>query len=514
MAESDVEDRARLAWRHPSHPHFLAPKDPAEIHAAHGGRWFCDVHQAAGYQGVSPAGQMWRCTGGCDFDVCAACLTSAARACSGHPHPMLEADPSVLHAAFAGKWFCDGCQPLGWTGGSPAGPMHHCIEGCDFDLCQMCLTPVHGLSWSFAGSRFKQRYDTTATPQYQHQVVGAVHAWTRRGTHAARHGVAAAAVHEFFTRIQQNAASAGGLAEFLNEVQPVAVRMWTSAEQLAGKELCGILNEALRDDEAVDHTAVISRALNAFCVQRSAGSGPSLQTRWPTSNETVRGGGLPQQHHAFFTVGTRYTAWPCFSPPRQTVPRPMPSCSDKPRSRSCGPSASIPRYAATTSTSSTGPTTPRAARPSSSSRPSLPSRCSAFRGAPSRTGRARTRSWSRSRRTILRWSGRSTCLWRHGPDVIWRMRNSYMYHFFELLERKTKRLLAWADDILDCTCTALSAVHRAVKCMFRTSCTSLPSTSVPRPAPSSDLRPVWPLCADWEDLQYAASSFVPKSRSR
>jgi hypothetical protein len=181
--------------------------------------------------------------------------------------------------------------------------MHRCVEGCDFDLCQVCLVPAM-VSWSFASSRFKQRYDATATPQYQHQVVGAVHGLVQ--AHAARHGVTAAAVHEFFRRVEQNAAHAGGLVEFFNEVQHVAVRMWTSAEQLDGKELCWILNEALREDEAVDHTAVISRALNAFCVRRQAGGGPSLQTRWPASNETVRGGGLPRRHRPFFTIGKRY----------------------------------------------------------------------------------------------------------------------------------------------------------------------------------------------------------------
>ena len=127
-------------WRHPSHPHFLMPADPAVVHARHGGKWFCDVHQAEGYSGSSPEGQMWRCASGCDFDACSACLQSAARSCAHHTHRLLEADPGAVHSGIhAGRWFCDVHQVSGYSGASPAGPMWRCFAGCDFDACQLCM---------------------------------------------------------------------------------------------------------------------------------------------------------------------------------------------------------------------------------------------------------------------------------------------------------------------------------------------------------------------------------------
>ena len=157
---------------------------------------------------------------------------------------------------------------------------------------------------TFARSRFKEVYSRTPAVQYPHEILGAVHGVVQ--AYAGKHGISEAEVHDFFSRVQSNAVRAGGLDEVLNDVQYVAVRMWTTAEQLCGRELCGLINEALREDSAVEHTAVFCRALNAFCVKRRADGGVSQIVRWPDSNEVVRGGGLPARHRAFFTVGKKY----------------------------------------------------------------------------------------------------------------------------------------------------------------------------------------------------------------
>ena len=88
------------------------------------------------------------------------------------------------------------------------------------------------------------------------------------------------------------------------------MRLWTTAETLPpadGRELCAILNAALRADEpsTVEHAAMMTHAINAHCVtRRKAG----MLVRWPAANVTYRGGAMPVQHRAFFTAGTRYRA--------------------------------------------------------------------------------------------------------------------------------------------------------------------------------------------------------------
>merc|ERR1711939_98255 len=100
------------------------------------------------------------------------------------------------------------------------------------------------------------------------------------------------------------------MEELLHEVHHVAVRMWTGTAELEGKELCSILNEAIREDVATEHTVVISRALNSYlCIKRRKGAGAVHRPiRWPEGNQTFRGGGLPPLHRHFFVVGKMYRA--------------------------------------------------------------------------------------------------------------------------------------------------------------------------------------------------------------
>merc|ERR1711904_548941 len=88
----------------------------------------------------------------------------------------------------------------------------------------------------------------------------------------------------------------------------VAVRLWTSAHTLRGRELCSVLNEAIRNDkpDVIIHAAVITHAINAFCVTRR-GSGAGI-VRWPPTNRTYRGGAMPRDLRSFFEPGKRYRA--------------------------------------------------------------------------------------------------------------------------------------------------------------------------------------------------------------
>ena len=130
-------------WRHPYHLHPLDVADPAVVHRQSNGEWFCDRCQPAGWSGQSPVGRMWRCTSGCDYDLCDRCVQHATIQCSSHVHPLLEADPTVVHRQHGGKWFCDGCgigrRVLQCS--SPTGKMWRCTCGCDFDLCDRCCVP-------------------------------------------------------------------------------------------------------------------------------------------------------------------------------------------------------------------------------------------------------------------------------------------------------------------------------------------------------------------------------------
>ena len=99
------------------------------------------------------------------------------------------------------------------------------------------------------------------------------------------------------------AVTVGGVAELLEDTKRIAVRMYSTQEMLHNRELCGVLNEALRLDVVV-HAVVLTRALNLFLVTgRAAASAP---VRWPASNMVWRGGGMPRRHRHFFVAGRTY----------------------------------------------------------------------------------------------------------------------------------------------------------------------------------------------------------------
>jgi len=97
-----------------------------------------------------------------------------------------------------------------------------------------------------------------------------------------------------------------GLA-IVNDVPKVSAFLWTSGLQIGGKELCSILNYAIRADSPslLEHALVFCRGINALCVTRDS---TPFDIYWPPENVTYRGGGLPVEHQQFYTVGKKYRA--------------------------------------------------------------------------------------------------------------------------------------------------------------------------------------------------------------
>ena len=187
-----------------------------------------------------------------------------------------------------------------------------------------------GQPLTFMTSNFKVNYETAPVPQQQFVLFGSVHAlitW-----YCARQNIDAGEGNMFFnvsshmsfvfclkyfhflsslifafisTHQQLQAEAFQNLAEILNQIPGACQRMWTSSLHLRGREFCSILNEAIRVDDPVVSQNVVSivRGINSLSVTRNFGvSG----VPWPLDNTLYRGGGLPDQHQSFFTVGKVY----------------------------------------------------------------------------------------------------------------------------------------------------------------------------------------------------------------
>ena len=107
------------------------------------------------------------------------------------------------------------------------------------------------------------------------------------------------------THQQLQAEAFQNLAEILNQIPGACQHMWTSSLHLRGCEFCSILHEAICVDDPVVSQNVMSivRGINSFSVTRNFGVSGVL---WPLDNTLYQGGGLPDQHQSFFTVGKVY----------------------------------------------------------------------------------------------------------------------------------------------------------------------------------------------------------------
>jgi hypothetical protein len=151
----------------------------------------------------------------------------------------------------------------------------------------------------------------SASPR-SYQLEAAVHSLIR--AHAQHEGIDRSEADRFFQTLRTNAlraalqAGEGGADEILrpDQLMYIAVRLWTSAATLRGREFCSLLNQALREDGAdtIDHAATCTHAINTFCVARRGG----IPVPWPSEHVLYRGGAMPRCFQSFFAVGKAYRA--------------------------------------------------------------------------------------------------------------------------------------------------------------------------------------------------------------
>ena len=91
----------------------------------------------------------------------------------------------------------------------------------------------------------------------------------------------------------------------MKEIPAACQCLWTSSLTLCGHEFCSILNEAIRvDDPAISPIITsIVRGINCLSITRKFGANA---VPWPHDFILYRGGGLPNEHAFFFTVGKVY----------------------------------------------------------------------------------------------------------------------------------------------------------------------------------------------------------------
>ena len=99
--------------------------------------------------------------------------------------------------------------------------------------------------------------------------------------------------------------------EALNEIDSASQRLWTSAKKMRcnatadQREFCSILNTVIRLDnqDALAGAVVLVRSINQLCVTRRINENQQVL---PPDDRCFRGGGLPDQHRAFFQPGKKY----------------------------------------------------------------------------------------------------------------------------------------------------------------------------------------------------------------
>jgi hypothetical protein len=107
----------------------------------------------------------------------------------------------------------------------------------------------------------------------------------------------------FFKGLQREAMETA-VEEVLDDVSSAAQRMWTSMFQFHGKEFCSWLNSAIRSNDRTlaQPAAIVARCINKNIVSRR----PVSDLPWPQGSMCFRGGGLPDEHKAFFVPGRQY----------------------------------------------------------------------------------------------------------------------------------------------------------------------------------------------------------------
>jgi hypothetical protein len=161
-------------------------------------------------------------------------------------------------------------------------------------------SPVAGRT--LATSRFKAAYAVAEVPEGPLQLGGILTGLTQ--AYCKREGIDwRANGNPFFKQLQQEAMANG--KELSSAIPEAAQRLWTSAHTLQERELCFMINNAVRGDYAdlVDHVAQLSRAINQLCVT----AGPAREVAvHPPDNICYRGGGFDDRYRSFYVQGRQF----------------------------------------------------------------------------------------------------------------------------------------------------------------------------------------------------------------
>ena len=162
--------------------------------------------------------------------------------------------------------------------------------------------------FAFSKSHFKLRFNSAAPAQRVHDVLGAAHGLV--DVYAARHAVAAHVLRPFSAALERAALCDGPARCWEDRVERAAVRLWTAEARLGDKELCMIMNEAIRNDDRELLGPTLS-LVHTICHLQAR----QQRTRFkpPQRTRVYRGGGLPDVHQRFFAVGVKYRAPMCLS---------------------------------------------------------------------------------------------------------------------------------------------------------------------------------------------------------
>jgi len=146
-------------------------------------------------------------------------------------------------------------------------------------------------------SLFKAQYTGAKTPRMQHELFMQLHLFI----HAVgqKRGVPEDVCQKCFDRLQDEALKDfWGKKGSLSEIQGIATRLWSSAQELPGFDapLYFLINRALSDDDVSTGLIEIIRSINELQVSDRAAIEKTIGV-----DTCYRGAGLPDGHKAFFT---------------------------------------------------------------------------------------------------------------------------------------------------------------------------------------------------------------------
>jgi hypothetical protein len=177
------------------------------------------------------------------------------------------------------------------------------------------VSVLNPMGWTLADSHFRAQYisqtmKVTLSTEVFANVDGFLHSFFTapgRGLQTQAHLMP---VRHFVERLRQQATEAG--IDPMGDAGEAAELVWSSQLRLEGvegygKELCGFINQALRENLATAglawRLAGVVRAINA--VRQIRGRSQHAD-RFPPGGRTYRGGGFDTKFRGFFSVGKKY----------------------------------------------------------------------------------------------------------------------------------------------------------------------------------------------------------------